>query len=358
MGSNQILTSTANTAPTKTTTNQIAQSQESTSRIGFKGNEDLGGGTSAFFTAEFQLYPDDQNLSGSSNSGLLNRQTFVGLKQTGLGAASVGRQYTPLYLAYCTLGNSASVCNNVAGDLIYSNAGAAGTSLATTITGNENSLGFTNRASNSLYAKSDAFYGVTASAMYQANNTNTTQTAASTGGTANQSGYGLGLDYAYNKFNAHLARQQFTQQTTGTAFSITSTTQATIVSGIDTQTYAGVDYDFGILKAYVNGVSRTIVSTYNSSQYLSRSAQQIGVRGWMTSTVEGWISSGVGKYHPVGTTSTVNFVGYQLGSNYWLSKRTNLYAIFGSVESSGNQQTMAGPGSSKNQYALGMRHTF
>jgi predicted porin len=35
-----------------------------------------------------------------------------------------------------------------------------------------------------------------------------------------------------------------------------------------------------------------------------------------------------------------------------------VYGIFGSIQSSGNQQTTAGAGSSKNMYALGVRHTF
>ena len=73
VGSNQQLTSTAGAAKTKTQISQFGQSAEQTNRLGFKGNEDLGGGTSAFFTSEFQVYPQDQNLSGSSNSGLLNR---------------------------------------------------------------------------------------------------------------------------------------------------------------------------------------------------------------------------------------------------------------------------------------------
>lgn len=359
VGSNQQLTSTAGAAKTKTQTSQFGQSAESTSRLGFKGNEDLGGGTSAFFTAEFQLYPEDQNLSGSSNSGLLNRQTFVGIKQTGYGSTAIGRQYTPIYNAVAK--TSPTGLNNVVGDVIYlgSTSGGAGTSTSTTITGQENGIGFTNRASNSLTLQTDRYYGLSANGMYQLNNKNTTQTAASTGGETNTNGYGLSVDYVWDKLLVNAATQSFTQYTTGTATAFSDINLGTLVSAKDVQNFAGATYDFGILKAYAQYVQRTITSTINSSQFAKRSAQQVGVRAFITPRVESWASVGNGTFDQYGSTNgSVPFTAYQIGSNYYLSKRTNLYGIFGSTQSSGNQQTTAGAASSKNMYALGVRHTF
>ena len=359
VGSNQKLTSTAGSAPTKTQIGQFGQGAESTNRLGLKGTEDLGGGTSAFFTTEFQLYPQDQNLSGSTNSGLLNRQTFVGLKQTGLGSAAVGRQYTPIFNAAAQ--TNPGQYNNVVGDVVYlgSTSGGAGTSTATTITGQENGIGFTNRASNSITAQTDRFNGFSANAMYQLNNKDTTQTAASTGGQTNSNGYGISVDYIRDKLLVNAARQSFTQNTTGTATAFTDVNTATFVSAKDVQNYAGATYDFGILKAYAQWIQRTITSTIDGSQFAKRTAQQVGVRAFITPKVEGWASVGNGKYDQYGSTNgTVPFTAYQIGSNYWLSKRTNLYTIYGSTQSSGNQQTTAGAASSKNMYALGMRHTF
>ena len=359
VGSNQKLTSTAGSAATKTQIGQFGQGAESTNRLGLKGTEDLGGGTSAFFTTEFQLYPQDQNLSGSTNSGLLNRQTFVGLKQTGLGSAAIGRQYTPIFNAAAQ--TNPGQYNNVVGDVVYlgSTSGGAGTSTATTITGQENGIGFTNRASNSITAQTDRFNGFSANAMYQLNNKDTTQTAASTGGQTNSNGYGISVDYIRDKLLVNAARQSFTQNTTGTATAFTDVNTATFVSAKDVQNYAGATYDFGILKAYAQWIQRNITSTINGSQFAKRTAQQVGVRAFITPKVEGWASVGNGKYDQYGSTNgTVSFTGYQIGSNYWLSKRTNLYTIYGSTQSSGNQQTIAGAASSKNMYALGMRHTF
>jgi predicted porin len=51
--------------------------------------------------------------------------------------------------------------------------------------------------------------------------------------------------------------------------------------------------------------------------------------------------------------------GWQLGSNYYLSKRTNLYAIYGQQVIS-NSTTYSGVtySGSGNNYAIGVRHTF
>jgi hypothetical protein len=113
-------TGKTNTLPTgvkTTTTGFSGAGSESTSRLGFRGTEDLGGGMSAFFTAEFQLYPTNESLSGDKVNGLNNRQTFVGLKKNGIGQAAIGTQYTPIHLAISR--TTAAQQNNVVGDVIY-----------------------------------------------------------------------------------------------------------------------------------------------------------------------------------------------------------------------------------------------
>jgi predicted porin len=93
----------------------------------------------------------------------------------------------------------------------------------------------------------------------------------------------------------------------------------------------------------------------NSNQFAKRTAQEIGVRGYVTKTVEGWASIGNGRYTGYGTSQpTANISGYQAGANYWMSKRTNLYAIYGQNATS---STSAGAAAAS-QYSLGIRHTF
>jgi predicted porin len=145
----------------------------------------------------------------------------------------------------------------------------------------------------------------------------------------------------------------------------------------------GGTYDFGILKAYAQWVGRKVQNDYATvgasvptyagqpssaangaaGEQANRTAQQIGVRSYITPTIEAWGSVGNGKVMSTVNTATLNFTGWQLGSNYYLSKRTNLYAIYGqsntsSASNSTTNAVTAGSGAGANQYAVGVRHTF
>ncbi len=61
------------------------------SRIGFKGEEDLGGGTSALFKLENGFNPTTGTLGQQGQ--LFGRQAYVGLKDTNWGEIDAGRQY-------------------------------------------------------------------------------------------------------------------------------------------------------------------------------------------------------------------------------------------------------------------------
>jgi len=52
----------------------FGQSAEQTSRLGFKGTEDLGGGASAFFTVELGLTPQNSELSGGASTDALQKK--------------------------------------------------------------------------------------------------------------------------------------------------------------------------------------------------------------------------------------------------------------------------------------------
>jgi predicted porin len=100
---------------------------------------------------------------------------------------------------------------------------------------------------------------------------------------------------------------------------------------------------------------------------MRRSATVIGVRGYVTKTVEAWASGGMGSYTggriiaggqvTNGLTPKTSIAAYQVGANYWLSKRTNFYGMFGTNTSSSNN-AMIGAGGSVSQAAVGVRHTF
>ena len=66
----------------------IDSSGQSTSRLGFRGTEDLGNGLKAFFTIESQLSPDTSSQTTS------DRQAFLGL-EGGFGRVWLGRDFNP-----------------------------------------------------------------------------------------------------------------------------------------------------------------------------------------------------------------------------------------------------------------------
>jgi predicted porin len=344
-------------ATSKQQTSAFGNNGESNSRLGFRGQEDLGGGTSAIFTVETGLNP-----SNSTMSTFNNRQSFVGLKQNGLGQVAVGTQYTPIHTAVGA--TSANQQNNMVGDVIYaSNPQLNGNSGSSTFSNSTSSAGtsdaYTVRVSNSVKAISDNFKGFTGTGFVTANNTNSTQTSATTGGDNNYSGWGLGVNYEWKKLLVTANYQALKSVVPGTLTSPTPALWTTASGGVNTQdnqTYAAATYDFGILKAYAQWINRKATSTINSGYFASRTAQQIGVRGNFTANVDAWASVGNGRVDGFGSSiPSANFVGYQLGSNYYLSKRTNLYAIYGQSNTS---STSVLPALSANTYALGMRHTF
>jgi predicted porin len=372
IGGNGALRSSAitnNGGQAKTTASQFGQGAQSTSRLGFRGREDLGGGMAAFFTAEFELYPNDQVLSGNTRSGLQNRQSFVGLSQKGIGQAAIGTQYTPVFNAGAA--TSTGQYNNVVGDIIYQGAPAISTKAFDN--SGTYSVTMTNRTANTLTVQSDRMAGIVLSGMYTMANQDASQNGT-TGGVTNANGWGLGLNYTFQKLLVTAAYQSLEQVQNSSAVSLpwTSAQPSSGINGAsatrllddarnvrDNQYLVGTVYDFGILKAYAQYVNRKATSEINANNYMSRTGQQIGVRANITPKIETWASIGSGRWTAAGVSSpTANVNAYQLGANYILSKRTNLYGIFGGQNTSTVQTRTVSGSANVNQYAVGVRHTF
>jgi predicted porin len=400
------------TGVTSGTTSAITGGAESTNRLGFKGTEDLGGGLSAFFTVEIGLDPNQSQVI--STGGQQNRQSFLGMKKNGIGSAAIGTQYTTIHNAVAA--TDPGMQNNMAGNVIYDkqtggNPSASNQNNTLQFSGQQNNTSYTVRAKNMLSLSSDTFAGFQANAFYVLNNSNQNQLSvagataagyAASSGSTNQTGWGLGANYTWQKLFVTANFQQFTDKnpyTINTATNVYSvgapsqngyagwSTPGT--NDKDNQQYYAATYDFGILKAYVQYVNRKTMDANNPNNYVARTAQQLGVRSFVTPTIESWASVGTGKMTvssaangsngimnagnatgagvssvtggPAGAGSNaVNFGGFQLGSNYWLSKRTNLYAIYGQQRTS-NQSWNAGANPTSynsNNYAVGVRHTF
>jgi predicted porin len=369
----------ATSSVTKNTFNQIGASAQSTSRLGFRGTEDLGGGMSAFFNFETQLQPNN-----GTYSSLQTRAANIGLAQKGTGRATIGTQNTVLTDAIGP--TNTGQFNNIAGSMIFASrtgaSSASGTTSSLVSNSNGNTDAFTFRTGSTLKLQSENMAGFQVAGMVVLNDNNRTETTTA-GGTTNQQGWGLGANYTWkklivtgayqslksvNNFNTGILPVTVNGQS-GAATAIGSTSaQSIAVGGIsgginvqDNQAYVGTMYDFGILKAYAGWVNRKVTSQINTQQYASRSAQEIGVRGNWTPKIESWASAGNGRLTTFGSSGpTANLVGWQLGSNYILSKRTNLYAIYGqnSTSNVAVSATSNAASYSSNNYAVGLRHTF
>jgi len=368
-----------NSGVVKVTGGGFVGGNQSTNRIGLRGSEDLGGGASAFFTYEAKMDMD----SGSTTSLFsTTRQAFVGLKKNGIGAVALGTQNTAIYDAI--LASDPTGVNNVSGSLIHtSTVGAQGAPAYISGLSSDNS--YVTRISNSLTFKSDKFAGFGARAMIVAASKTTTQTTtggagAGVGGQADVSGAGLGIDYTWQKLNLTANYQTFKASANTNAISTVPVLFGASAAGTggslnslgtnvqDDGQYYAANYDFGVLKAYYQYLNRKATSVSAPTYYSKFTSQQIGVRSYVTPTIEAWAAASMGKYQNMATVSNTpytpgqqNLTAMQLGANYWLSKRTNLYAIYGQMASSNAALTSATANTysaNTNNYAVGVRHTF
>jgi len=307
--------------------------------------------------------------------GTANRVSIVGLANKGMGRMSIGTNYTTLFTNAAA--TSPGQLNNTMGDIIYGAQTANGqTGFGTTAgapalaTNNANSstdVGFTVRTANMLRIDTDPVAGFVGQAFYSMDNATDKQTAPTTatsrtGGQNDRSAWGLGVTYTWKKLFVAGNYQSLTATNPYNTTAATGTPQifgSSVNTGVnvkDNQWFGGATYDFGILKAYAQYINRKVTSEITATQYATRTGQQIGLRGNWTPTIESWASIGTGKYMSFGATSpTVNFNGFQVGTNYILSKRTNLYGIYGATNTG---TSSAGTYYNGTQYAVGVRHTF
>ena len=364
--------------------NQVTQSAvtgggiASTSRLGFRGTEDLGGGTSAEFVIETALL-NASTTATVSNSPLFStsatsgtRQAFVALSNKSMGAVSLGYQYTfthttslagdpfgglnlpgqPLVAVTLTgIAASAAVMNNALA------VQPGGTNATTGATGTNSD--YASRAQQVIYTLPTFVNGLTARVMYGLNGGATTATNGTTTPSRNNS-VGGQLSYTIGKFGA-TASYISAVEAMAAYGSTTTSTDRNIYN-----TRISANYDFGLLRAYATyGLDKIDAVTQSASQAgqqnVKNNSTQVAVLVPVANNIQLKGSYSTGNYQ-LGTSLggagygvSRNQNGMQVGVNYLLSKRTDLYGAYGQFS---RQNTTATADNKDTGYAIGVRHTF
>lgn len=289
----------------------VNSGNQSTSRFGFRGVEDLGNGLKAAFNMEAGVALD----TGAGDSALFGRRAVVGL-QGSFGSVMIGREYTPI----------ADVAN--ASDI--NGQGFYGTNL--------NSFGtlrLTRRISNSLNYRSASMSGFKFGASYGLGETVTGPSLDLKGVSAEYANGPVYLGAGYHTVE-RLSSGNDKEYIVGAGFKVTEAIEIkgnymvadpTGANNEYKQINAGASYTFGANKIFGN---------------FQQSKLENGAKG----------------------------NGYSFAYSYALSKRTNIYAAvatiknnnrgtFGILSAGGNVTPPATAlGADPKAYTVGVRHSF
>ncbi|MFW9615245.1 porin [Aquabacterium sp.] len=319
------------------TLTRVTSDNLSTSRIGFKGTEDIGGGLKANFALESALKVDTGAQGNTAR--FFDRQAWVGLTG-GFGEVRLGRQDSPI----------GDIARNVLVAQTYDDLKAVSTRAGVAYT----------RADNAItYILPTVVPGLTASLQYS-----TAVGSSATGGAAgaenigdaaygaNSKAYGLGVKYVAGPVFAGVGYQYNTDEL------VTAGKQKSNA----TLGYAG--YDFGVAKvtAYFDG--ETSASHLTGLVAGARRMQVYGAKVAVPVAPQFTVIASGSVARNVATSgnsaSDVQFLTVR--ALYDLSKRTTVYAMFTNVNNDTASTLTFGDavaaGKTSRGLAAGIKHTF
>jgi len=334
-----------------TVTESGANGQMSGSRLGFRGVEDLGGGTSAGFTLE--MGPDFTERVNGINTG--TRLGFLSLSNKQLGGLHVGRQVSSTKTvndSFTAMGNANFANGSVTGvdsPTATMNQNTADVSTAATSKfATQGSLGNNNggeRISNLIRYTTPSFSGISASAgVFKSTTTAATAQAVFVGG-AEGEGQDYGIRYTQGAIDAMAAYTVY-NTTNGTTADLT--TKTSVMS-------LGASYDAKVVKGFV---------TYNKRDHDVPGAA-VGIVKFTDITVG--INVPVGQTNLLvaygsgtdeGNTIKNDKSGFQVAAVHNLSKRTNIYAAYGAGKVEMSTGTPTNSKVTDSGMTAGIRHTF
>lgn len=298
-------------------TNVVGSGGMTTSWIGFKGQEDLGGGLKASFQLTSFLRGDTGEPGRFGGDPFFSRDANVSLSG-GFGALSLGRNMAPNFLPtilFNPFGDSFTVSPLV----LHGNVPAGWPSFKA-MTTPANDTGWSNQVT---YSTPD-FNGLKANIHYQF------------GEQAGQNNKGnLGLNVLY--FAGPLALTGFYERAK-------MTNPNPVVQDLKTAWMLGGSYDFSVAKAFLTyGQAKVAESDYHSKTFsLGADVPVLGKAGSVKLALARTQLSGAA----FDLTRTTTSVGY----DHYLSKRTDLYAV--------GMYDKRSDTNSGTSVALGIRHRF
>jgi len=320
---------------------RLESGRQSSSRIGFKGAEDLGGGVTGVFTLENGFNIDDGRFTTTDT--LFNRQAWVGLNG-GFGSVKLGRQQTPLYYAV-----------NAIDPFGINLAGNAQLFFGSGLYARDPFL----RTNNTINYTTPNISGFSAQAAYSFG-----ETAGDT--TVNRQ-TDAGISYANGPINVQLAYHDGNNVTLPVADAgvlaglgliapaptvAVPTPTTTVAADIETA-FVGATYDFRVAKAHV-GFGITEVETAAGGDRRNRN--------WLIGTT---VPVGPGmvmaSYNRNDVRAAADGVTnhYAIGYSHPISKRTNFYTSFGYTRNDDDVRLNAfANGEDSRLFNLGVRHTF
>jgi len=297
-------------APGESRRTVINSGNQSSSRIGFRGTEDLGNGLKAIFNIESGVRLD----TGATDTEMFGRRAVVGL-QGAFGQVTVGREYSPIA--------SVAAATDAFGQGFY------GSNLSSFGSGK-----LTRRLANSVNYKSNAMAGFSVLAAYSAGERTTDPSADL---------WGVAVEYANNGIYLGAGYHNYERLATG-----------------DDKEYAfGAGFKFGDFD--LKGNYLVADPTGNNNKF-----EQINVGGVYT--------MGANKFYANVQRNEIDNGAkgnaWALAYSYSLSKRTNIYTTYGTMRNNArgvfglNASTPSitpaatALGTDPSAFTLGVRHSF
>ncbi len=181
----------------------------STSRLGFKGSEDLGNGMKANFVLETGLLADTGMLDNASGQ-FWQRTSTIGLSGSDWGSVNFGRQYSPLYTIQAT--NDIFRVVGIGSNYALNNVGQT-------------------RVSNSIRYDSPSINGFSAAAMYGMGDTGAASGFQESSTNPKDLGRHSGLNLRYGNGAAKLSLGWSKQKSTATAAGGVVELKTTVLAG-------------------------------------------------------------------------------------------------------------------------------